>query len=332
MIARIVCVAALVSISARRQEPRGDWEKLYELPVGNAWLGAVWADGKDDWMAGGREVLIYNRAKRAEAARVAPIPGLAVTAFGSTSRGVFGVGSHGAIWKITAHDVHLEHQARPTEQRRLRDPDQLLQIGDAEVAGAPGVLAVGMRAVFSARTGEWANIADKAGAKLANELLFGQWFSRPEGCDSITWLVSPRSHREGVLVCGDRRIFEVRDHHMNPLPPLPKACREVWHAAGGARWGTTILCGGKGLVWKQAGPAAWSQVPAPVGVDNIAATESCIFAVSKRSLWRLCEAEPPPTPDASTASDGVDLAPKTPKQAAPRPPPQTGAGGCAARL
>lgn len=328
MIARIVCVATLLAISAAPRKPDGNWERLFELPEGQAWLETVWADGKYGWVAGGRDVIIFNRAKETDEVSVSAIPGLAVTALGATSRGVYGVGSHGAIWRIDRDRAHLEHQERPTEKRRLRDPDQLLQVGDAVVAGKAGVLAVGTRALFSSRLGEWAAVAGPTGGQLVEDRLFGHWFSRPKGCDSITWLVSARSHREGVLVCGDRRVFGVRDQDVKPLPPLPKGCAEVWHAAGGATWGTTILCGGKGLVWKQDGPAAWSQVPAPANLDNIAATESCIFAVSRRSLWRRCEVKVSAAPESGPESPVV----QPPKLAAPEPRPTRDARGCSTRL
>lgn len=290
MLMRITLMASLVGLSAQAQEPPATWDEVYELPVSSAWLSVVWARSAEVWVAGGRQILVDALDGKI---RSTSLPNLGVSTVANTYRGVFAAGSHGAIWRIDAQGIHLEHQDVVGEKLKGRDRHQILQIGEAELSGRRGILALSTEAIFSERPGDWRLLASDAesNGQFANDLLFARWFARPQGCDSPTWLSFAGAHREGILTCRDRRSILLRAEKGFPLAHLPPGCGNPVQAAGGRDLAPTILCDGKIAIWTHRN-GEWHALRTSFRPSGIAATERCVFAVTQRTVWRQCRPAP----------------------------------------
>lgn len=282
--------ALLLSILAVQLTPSSNgppegWELVYQLNAPDSWLATVWANSAGAWAAGGKDILVNSSGVDV---RATLIQGRGVLEISQHARGLFAVGTHGAIWRIDGRGATLEHQTRPTSERRSRDIDTFFSVVDTEEGGAPGLMVLGVNPYFSSTSGQWHPLSPIEGArKRSQSLLYGSAIPKPLGCGPATWLAFSGQTADGVLVCGDKRAFRVIDSATSPLPKLPKSCANVGRAAVG-KHDLLIVCGMERLFELTAGD--WREITTPFKVESAAATDSCIWAASRREVWRRCKA------------------------------------------
>ncbi len=278
----------LFATVAQAEPPTEAWELLHEVTSKDTWIAVVWAADKDRWVVGGKNQIVDSLSGKL---RTTLIPGLGVAEVAQVQKQVWAVGWHGAIWQIDANGPALMFQLRDTSIRIARDPDLLTNVGAAQIAGEDGVLALGMRAVFRPSGGNWQALPDDPKVrKSANDLIFYAKQASPPQCRPVSWRSFSGKFREGLVLCSNKKAFVLREHNASPLPPLPKGCRDLAQAVDGGAWGITLLCGSDSRIWSQRGDA-WQRLSAPDKVHSISATHNCLFAASKRKVWRRCEAD-----------------------------------------
>jgi hypothetical protein len=259
------------------------WEKVFDVKAPGSWLASIWAGDNGKWAAGGKNVIVDRINSDV---RVTPIQGRAAMSISQNSRGLFAVGSHGAIWNITKTEVRLEHQTRPTSQRRLRDPNLFFSIVEGEDDGEQGLIALGPSPRFSPAAGKWQEFADsKNASKRAQSMRYASSIPRPSSCGGVTWIAFPGTYRSGVLTCDDGRAFRVTDFAPTALPNLPKKCANIARSAFAAS--RLVITCGRGVLYEADG-VGWRLIPSPFEAEAIALSPNCIWAASLKAVWRKC--------------------------------------------
>ncbi len=324
MLLRATFLAALLAAAAQAEPPKETWELLHELKSKDTWIDALWAADKDQWVAGGKDLIVDSLSGEP---RTTPIPGLAMVEIAPVRKQVWAVGSHGAIWEIDADGPALVFQLRDTSIRKARDPDLLMKVGAAEIAGEDGVLALGLRSVFRGPAGEWLALPDDPKVrKSADDLFFFAKQASPPKCQPVSWRSFPGKLREGLVVCSNKDVFVLRERNASPLPRLPKACRDLLQAVDGGAWGISLLCGDESGIWNQKGDA-WQRHSVPSKVHKISATNNCLFVASMQKVWRFCEGGAP-RPNVQKVAPLPSVEQSRPKA----PPARRPTPGCSARF
>jgi hypothetical protein len=129
----------------------------------------------------------------------------------------------------------------------------------------------------------WTNPPESERYRLVMLAQTGPDIPRPAGCAPAAWLWL--SDDEGWFTCHGGRSFRYGAGGTTPTGTVPGACQDAGDGITMVGPDVYLLCAGK--VWRSL-HERWQPVPAPKDIKAIAGGPTCLYAVTKRSVWASC--------------------------------------------
>jgi hypothetical protein len=259
------------------------WEKLYEVSGPKSFIFGVWASKSSDWFVGGSELIWGDTAGVHHESR----PEWFVEGFGMDDRGaLLALGYDRLVLRFNHGKWIQEHLDRKDPNPRHRGI--LLSAQSLTFDGRSMFLAFGSGpALVRQLDGSWTDVLWEKRAALLNLTATGPPdLKKPAGCYLAGWeWLGPN---QGWFDCHDGRAFMVNGNVVTPKGRLPKACA-LYVTRSAQRSGELYATCAEGTLWKTT-EQTWKRIRTPVGMDTLALTDRCIFATTKKALWRSCVA------------------------------------------